>query len=260
MAVPACLRLADETFPKVRAAAARRLVAAGWSQARTAEALGLSQPMVSRHLTAPVSGDALVEALAQELCDEAMRPTPSQGPSAWCSTLSIGQERPGGDVALADLLGAERALRDANPVALVPQVGMNLARALPAAAKPEDVLAFPGRLVEINGKLVAPAPPSFGGSGHLARCLLELRKRDADQLALANVRGGKEVAAAARRLGWKVATLDGDGDAETRFRRAAAKPADAYHEPGAVGLEACLYIPGRDAIRVAAAILSLVNP
>ena len=260
MAIPACLRLADEVFPKVRAAAARRLVADGWSQSRAATAVGLSQAMVSRHLAAAPPSDPLVEALAQSFIEEAANPTPATGASAWCATLTVGQQRPGGDAAIADLLAAERMLRSANPVSVIPQVGLNLARATPAAASPDDILAFPGRLVEAGGRLVSPAPPSFGGSGHLARCLLHLRKRDSALLSIANVRGGKEVAAAARRLGWTVATLDGAGDAEARFRRAAdaarTLPA-ALHDPGAVGLEPCLYIPGRDAQTVAARILDL---
>lgn len=268
MAIPACLRLADEVFPKVRAAAARRLVADGWSQGRAAQAVGLSQAMVSRHVAAAAPADPLVEALAQSLVDEARNPVPATGPSAWCATLSVGQERPGGDAAIADLLAAERALRQANPVAVIPQVGLNLARAIPTATKPDEVLAFPGRLVEAGGRLVSPAPPSFGGSGHLARCLLHLRQRDPALLALANVRGGREVAAATRKLGWNVATVEGNSsDAEARFRRAAdaaRKAPDAIHDPGAVGLEPCLYLPGRDAQAVAARVLqlhsALVNP
>jgi predicted fused transcriptional regulator/phosphomethylpyrimidine kinase len=263
VALPACLRLSEEVFPRVRAAAARRLVGQGWSQARAAQAVGLSQPMVSRHLAAPAEQDPLVLTMADELADEAANPRPhGAGASAWCATLAVGQERPGGEAALADLLAAERLLRERNPIAVVPQVGLNLARALPASAKPEEVLAFPGRLVEAGGRLVAPAPPAFGGSGHLARLLLHLRGRDAASasapLALANVRGGKEAAAAAKKLGWTVATLSGEGDAESRFRRAAAK-ADAYHDPGAVGTEPCLYLPGADARAVAQKILQLAT-
>ncbi len=260
MTVPACLRLADEVFPKVRAAAARRLVAEGWSQARAAKAVGLSQAMVSRHVAAAVELDPLVAALADSLAEEVLHPQAAHGPSPWCATLTVGQVRPGGDAALADLLAAERLLRAANPIALVPQVGLNLARALPTSVSPDDVLAFPGRLVEAGGRLVSPVPPAFGGSGHLARCLLRLRLRDPGTLALANVRGGPKVAAAAKRLGLKVTVLAGDGGAEERFARAAdaarALP-DAFHDPGAVGLEPCLYLLAPDAQSAARRILAL---
>ncbi|MEA3203875.1 MAG: hypothetical protein QOI63_1555, partial [Thermoplasmata archaeon] len=68
MPIPPCFHLADEVFPKVRAQAARRLVAQGWSQTKAAQALGLSQAMVSRHVAAPPAPtDPLVDRLTAEL-------------------------------------------------------------------------------------------------------------------------------------------------------------------------------------------------
>lgn len=262
MTVPACLRLADEVFPRVRAIAARRLVAQGWSQQRAGTAVGLSQAMVSRHLAAPEPADAVAQRLAEDLVAALQAPSvAATGPSTWCSTLTVGQDRPGGEDALRDLLEAERTLREANPVRLMPQVGLNLARAIPGAASADDVLAFPGRLVEAGGRILSPAPPTFGGSGHLARLLLAAREDRNDLLALANVRGGADVAAAAKRLGWKVASVkrgprsDAEGPVLDAMR--AARSADAVHDPGAIGLEPCLYVAAADAASAAARILQL---
>lgn len=275
MTVPACLRLADEVFPRVRALAARCLVAHGWSQQRAGQAVGLSQAMVSRHLAAAEPDDPVAQRLADDLVASLLQPTsepsePTHGPSAWCATLTIGQERVGGDDALRDLLAAEHALREANPLRLMPQVGLNLARAVPTAATADDVLAFPGRLVEAGGRILSPAPPAFGGSGHLARVLLALRGARADALALANVRGGGDVVAAAKGLGWRVAVVRRDRNGIAAARRpadqeaavlaaaqSAGRAAEALHDPGAVGLEPCLYVPGRDAGEAAARILQL---
>lgn len=262
MAVPACLRLADEVFPRVRALAAHRLVALGWSQSRTGAALGLSQAMVSRHLSAKLPDDAVAARLADDLVESLLHPTPAHGPSDWCGTLTIGQEKAGGGEALQDLLAAERLLRDANPLRLMPQVGLNVARALPDAASPDDVLAFPGRLVEAGGRIVSPAAPTFGGSGHLARVLLARRAAQAADLALANVRGGADVLAAARKLGWSPALVTrGKAADEAPVLKAASasrSPATvALHDPGAVGLEPCLYVAGRTALEVAERILLL---
>src|SRR5687768_1053433 len=212
MTVPACLRLADEVFPRVRAIAARRLVDLGWSQARAGEAVGLSQAMVSRHLATREPTDAVAQRLADDLVASLVSPQPTgaaHGPSEWCSTLTIGQDRVGGEEALRDLLAAERVLREANPVRLMPQIGLNLARAVADARSADDVLAFPGRLVEAGGRILNPAPPAFGGSGHLARVLLARRETTpgAGTLALANVRAGRDVLAAAKRLGWSVAAV-----------------------------------------------------
>lgn len=269
MTVPACLRLADEVFPRVRALAARRLVDLGWSQARAGTAVGLSQAMVSRHLAVAPPKDAVADRLADDLVQALVAPSAAlaTGPSDWCATLTVGQDRPGGDDALRDLLSAERALRLANPTALMPQVGLNLARALPEAATEQDVLAFPGRLVEAGGRIVSPAPPAFGGSGHLARVLLALRTAQPGVLALANVRADAATVAAAKRLGWPVAAVarpkparapraDGIDAAVLRAAQASRK-ARALHDPGAVGLEPCLYVAGRDARDVVDALVRL---
>lgn len=259
--LPACLRLADEVFPRVRAHAARRLADAGWSQARIGQSLGLSQAMVSKHLASPPPSDALVERLADELAQEALAPDTQHETSPWCATLTQAQDRPGAEAALQDFLAAERALLAQPPLRLVPQVGLNLALALAGAEGPGDVLAFPGRLVEASGRLVRPAPPAFGGSGHLARVLLALRRRNGHH-ALANVRGGADVVAKARRLGWSVHVVDrpaADAQEDLLLQALAAKgkAPDAVHDPGAVGLEPCLYVSGPDARSVAARILQL---
>lgn len=259
--LPACLRLADDVFPRVRAHAARRLVDAGWSQSRAGQALGLSQAMVSKHLAAPPPSDPLVERLADELAQEALHPTPAAGTSPWCTTLTDTQQSPQHEAALQDILAAERLLAAAPPLAVVPQVGLNLAVAIPSAGDPSGVIAFPGRLVEAGGRLLRPAPPAFGGSGHLARILLALRAKHG-HAALANVRGGSQLVAAARRLGWSVQQLDRAPSnlSETPLLAAIAagrKAIDALHDPGAVGLEACLYVAGPDAQAVAIKILAL---
>jgi len=261
MAVPACLRLADEVFPRVRALAARQLVAGGWSQARAGDAVGLSQAMVSRHLASASPDDPLVQRMADDLVASLLHPQPAHGPSDWCGTLTIGQERAGGGDALRDLLGAERTLRAANPLAVMPQVGLNLARAVAPAASPDDVLAFPGRLVEAGGRILSPVPPAFGGSGHLARVLLALRAAQPGVWSLANVRGGPHAVAAARKAGWTIATVgrkgSDDGEAAVLDAARGARKAIALHDPGAVGLEPCLYVAGADAAQAAERILTL---
>jgi predicted fused transcriptional regulator/phosphomethylpyrimidine kinase len=273
MTVPACLRLADDVFPRVRAIAARRLVGLGWSQARAGAAVGLSQAMVSRHLAVAEPDDVVAQRLADDLVQALVSPesaSPAAGASDWCVTLTVGQGRAGGDDALRDLLAAERTLRAANPLRLMPQVGLNLARAIPGAASADDVLAFPGRLVEAGGRILNPAPPAFGGSGHLARVLLARRATQPQTFALANVRAGRDVLAAAKRLGWAVAQVPrgaaaADASEAPVLAAAQSSPkAVALHDPGAVGLEPCLYIGGTDASDVAARILllhdSLVTP
>lgn len=212
--------------------------------------------MVSKHLAAPPPTDPLVDRLADELAREALDPAAATGEGApWCTTLTTAGQRPGASVAVQDILAAERNLLAKAPLRVMPQVGLNVAVALPQAADPDDVLAFPGRLVEAGGRLLRPAPPAFGGSGHLARVLLAARKRWGTT-AIANVRGGADVIQAAKRLGWTVARVardSGDVREETLLGGLAVvrQAPVAVHDPGAVGLEACLYILGPDAAHVA---------
>jgi predicted fused transcriptional regulator/phosphomethylpyrimidine kinase len=261
VALPPCFHLADDVFPKVRAEAARRLVAQGWSQTRVAEALGVSQGLVSRHVAAkPARQDPIVTRLVEDLL--ASLDAPAGGASAWCATLTVQDERAGGKEALEDLLAAEAMLRSLMPLRHMPQIGLNLARALPDAQSPADVLSYPGRLVEAAGQLVAPAPPAFGASSHLARCLLHLRKRDPGMLAIANVHGGPDALRAARRLKWDVVEIDAQrrGDAEAPFRRAADATAKApwcLRDAQAPGIEPCLYVAGASAVAVARRIQEL---
>ena len=260
--LPPCFHLADDVFPKVRAEAARRLVAHGWSQVKAADALRISQGMVSKHVAAQAPKlDALAVRLTEELVRGLTEGEAPVGPSAWCATLSVGTNRSGGDEALADLLEAEARLRRAAPLRFMPQIGLNVARALPDARTPDDILSYPGRLVDAGGALVAPAPPAFGASGHLARCLLHVRTRAPEVLALANVRGGADAARKARALGWTVTELaSAPADAERRLRTAveqARQPATVLHDAKALGIEPCLYVGGRDAMAVADLILAL---
>lgn len=257
MPVPACFHLADHVFPRVRAEAARRLVASGWSQGRAAGALGVSQAMISKYQGRPVEEDVLVLRLTNELLDDLETPAPATGPSAWCTTLSAEQDR--GDGSLEDLLEAERLLLAGDIRAIMPQVGLNLARALPDARSPQDVLAFPARIVLAGDHLVRPEPPVLGGSTHLAQCLLALRRRDPTLHAIANVRGGPLA------VGLDCVELAGDGDRSDLFatavRQASTTPT-LVHDPGAVGIEPCLYVAGRSATDVAHTLLGLatVNP
>lgn len=270
MALPPCFHLADRVFPRVRAVAARRLVADGWSQSRTARELGVSQAMVSKYLAAQEDGDdPLVQRLAAELVHGTRQDPEPGGTNPWCQALGAQQGQDDGGP-LADLLEAERRLTAADPMRVVPQIGVNLARAARDAGGPQQVLSFPGRLVEAGGRLVSPAPPAYGASGHLARCLLRLRDRDTTVHGLGSIRGDASVVAAAEAAGLGEAAAfprHGRGEDPDALFAAALDGRDPLprlvHDPGAFGIEPCLYVSGADARAVARAILEIndkVNP
>lgn len=259
MALPACFRLADDVFPRVRAEAARRLVAAGWSQTRTATVLAVSQAMVSKYAARDDDEqDALVLQLVDSLLDDLDSPSDPGGASPWCQVLAPADGREGGQEALEDLLEAERTIVGANVHALVPQIGLNTVRCTPTAKGPGDVLAYPGRIIHAGDRLLAPLPPAWGASNHLASCLLALREKAPTMLAMANVRGTPDVVQVAKAIGAHIVRVDrGDDQSDAPILAACRKGAAFIHDPGAVGVEPCLYLAGDNARAVANTIQSL---
>ncbi len=61
---------------------------------------------------------------------------------------------------------------------LIPEVRVNLVYALPDARSRQDVAAIDGRITAIRGMPRASGYPAFGGSDHMARLILEVRKYD----------------------------------------------------------------------------------
>jgi predicted fused transcriptional regulator/phosphomethylpyrimidine kinase len=77
------------------------------------------------------------------------------------------------------------------------------------------------------------------------------------------VRGGATVARAAQALGWPLTPVGprraetADPDAAVLKAMARAAEPVTVHDPGAVGIEPCLYLAGADATAVARRILQL---
>ena len=250
MALPACFRLADDVFPRVRAEAARRLVADGRSQSEAAQAVGVSQAMVSKYIARARDDDPLVLRLADDLA--AGR---TGAPDAWCDLLATRA----GDREQAAL--GRSAGRRASPArrqtrsGSCPRSASTSARALPDATGPEGVLAFPARLAEAAGRIVRPRRPPWARQNHLSHCLLTLQHHH-DVEAIANVRGGADVAAAVQACGHPLTELAPGDDVDARFA-AAAPHATLLHDPGHVGIEPCLYIAGPSAGAVLDILLSI---
>ena len=152
----------------------------------------------------------------------------------------------------------------ANSYKLVPEVGTNIAYALPDARTTQEVCAVPGRLVCVEGAVRAVGVPAFGASGHNGRALLAAMRADPGVRATMNVRAGDDVLAACRELGYRLASFDraeereGDAAAEgktlewgvERAVAAAGGVPDVIHDRGAVGKEPMVRLFGTDAFDV----------
>ena len=154
--------------------------------------------------------------------------------------------------------------------ALVPEVRTNLVYAREGAKTPEDVLAIDGRITVVEGLPRAAGRVKFGASSHMARLILELRKRDP------SVRAGIDFAWTphlsawlgehCREKGWVFSVIDRHGEPEEireaegasmpwkvaeAVRAAEGRVPKIFYETGAIGKEPVSVLVGRDPVEVA---------
>lgn len=266
--LPPCFHLADRVYPFVRQAAARRMAQAGMTQAQIGERLGVSQAMVSKYLNraGPSPEEALqwvVDAMAEDLAgrEEGATEGPDATVNPWCRTFHD-VAAPAGDARHGTLAGVTEVLTRLEsrvPEALVPAVNVNVAGALPGAEARDDILAFPGRLALVGGRLRAHGPPEFGASRHLASVLLAARTQDDAVRFVVNLRDAPPVQRAFRAAGEAVvradpATRDAAGVAPFRLTGTSheGRPgAWVVRDPGGVGVEPAVYVLDADPARLA---------
>jgi hydroxymethylpyrimidine/phosphomethylpyrimidine kinase len=95
---------------------------------------------------------------------------------------------------LGNLVAALEMLERSREFALIiPEVRSNLVYALPDATTPDDVAGIDGRITVVHGFPRAAGLPHWGASGHVARLLLEARKRDPALNAAINFKYDDEI-------------------------------------------------------------------
>lgn len=83
------------------------------------------------------------------------------------------------EIILGNLAHAVNMLQESAEFALLmPEVRVNLVYALPDATTGEDVAAVEGRVTVVRGFPYASGLPTWGGSDHMARLIIEARKYD----------------------------------------------------------------------------------
>ncbi|TQQ80911.1 transcriptional regulator [Halonotius terrestris] len=280
----------ERFLPTARAMLATELADKGFSQQSIADTLGLSQAAVSKYLSGEQTGDprfadnakleATISHIAEGFADdsiddyealaellELVREFEDRGPI--CAVHE--EEMPALDGMGCDLcvrgqdtlVETERAvLRDvqeavrlfANTSVVVdhiPNVGTNVAMALPDAEGATDVAAVPGRIHAMRGRANVPADPEFGASEHVATTIQAVMAVDPDLRGALNLRTTDALLAAAEAAGVQTATFD--AEYEDRAERIEAVAGDGegvprvlYHE-GAFGIEPITYVFGETA-------------
>lgn len=108
----------------------------------------------------------------------------------------------------AALQDAFHKLRDARIGHLIPEVQSNLGYALEGAVTPEDVVAFPGRIVRLHDSITAVSGPQPGASRHIAKIILTLLRYDRNYRSAMNIRYSAEVVECCRMRSLRVAEFD----------------------------------------------------
>ena len=155
----------------------------------------------------------------------------------------------------ANLLAAEPRF-----VKLLPEVGSNLAMALPGAKRTSDVVGLSGRIVRIGRRPRLTGPPALGGSEHVANVALTAMRHDPEIRAALNIRFSNQIVRKCRRLGLCVVELDRTKEprgvktmvwvTEQAIKKAGRVP-DVIFDRGAHGKEPMVRLLGKSATDVA---------
>jgi predicted fused transcriptional regulator/phosphomethylpyrimidine kinase/predicted transcriptional regulator len=278
----------DRFLPTVRSMLAAELSDRGFAQREIATRLGVSQAAVSQYLAGERRGEerfrdhprtqATVERIAEgfdagtmddyealaELL-ELVRAFEDRGPicaiheeempalaGLGCDLCVRGRDttvQTEREV-LSNVRRAVRRFANATGVlAHVPNVGTNVAMALPDADDETDVAAVPGRIHAMRGRVNVPANPEFGASHHVATTLLAATAADPTVRGAVNLVTSDELLAA---VPDDVDAVAFDAEYGDRRRRLDALFSDGvpgvlYHE-GAFGIEPITYVLGTGAV------------
>lgn len=93
-------------------------------------------------------------------------------------------------------------------VKLLPEVGSNLAMALPGAKTTSEVIGLSGRIVKSGGRAHLTGFPELGGSEHVANIVLTAMSHDPKIRAGLNIRYSPEILSACKKLGLTTSTFD----------------------------------------------------
>jgi hydroxymethylpyrimidine/phosphomethylpyrimidine kinase len=165
---------------------------------------------------------------------------------------------------LRQLRDAVARLREGMSLLLVPEVGTNLAYAVPGARSPAEVAAVEGRIVRLKGKVHPVGEVAFGASDHMARVVLTAMRFDPLIRAAGNVRFSEEALGQLHGLLLEVCEFDrqkeppGVSTMDWGVAHCCREGVpDAIFDHGAVGKEPMIRILGEDPEMVAKRMIQL---
>jgi len=154
----------------------------------------------------------------------------------------------------ASVTAAAAQLAAILPLPWVPEVGINLAYALPAAETVEDVCALQGRIQRVGAGVAVTGPAEFGASKHVARVVLAAMRFDPSIRSATNLKYTETTFRRLRKAGLRMGSFDrrqqpaGTSTMDwgtTQAVRAAGHVPDVIHDSGSVGKEGMIRVLGR---------------
>ncbi|MCL7391625.1 MAG: hypothetical protein LZ172_06955 [Thaumarchaeota archaeon] len=297
--MPPCEMMAKTFLPAIRGLVAYELYSTGYSQLKIASILGLSQSAISQILSKPkdtyvkslvdmgLSVDeitSLTKLITRDIPHDPVRATLTLY-SFWLDSLSRGvfcnyhremypqlstceiclkkielQDTERAQV-LARLERAVKMIEEARYfVNVMPQVAVNIVESVKDAKTIEDIAGIPGRIVVLRDRPKAVSRPEFGGSRHLARVLLTVKKYSHNVNSVINLKFDEVVEEAVRSLGLRYSETEKNiivgRDMEElviesiseEFKKAGSL--DVVFDRGGYGLEPNTYVFGEDSMKV----------
>jgi hydroxymethylpyrimidine/phosphomethylpyrimidine kinase len=112
------------------------------------------------------------------------------------------------EAVLATLQAAVDQLGQTMHAGLIPEVGTNIAFALPDARERDDVAAVEGRIVRLGDRPRPVGPVAFGASDHVATIVLTAMRFDRSIRSAANIRYSPELIGVLEDLCLEICSFD----------------------------------------------------
>jgi hydroxymethylpyrimidine/phosphomethylpyrimidine kinase len=138
---------------------------------------------------------------------------------------------------------------------VAPEVGSNIACALPEAKTLEDVAALEGRIVKVKNQSIAVGDIAFGGSKHVATIVLAAMDFDREFRSAMNIKYRKSTLEACERLGFSISSFSREDEPEEKstmewgtghaIKKHGSVP-DIIYDTGSVGKEPMIRIMGKN--------------
>lgn len=169
---------------------------------------------------------------------------------------------------IEDVKNAVCRLLDQRITRLLPEVGSNLAVAIPNAKGKEDVAAVRGRIVKCGNAAVQVGPVEFGASDHIARIVLSMMRFDPDMRACCNIRYSDEIIDVASSIEFLSGSFSREDEPEgvntmdwgvTSVIKECGCIPDLIYDKGGIGKEAMIRVTGKSGTEVTSKIIKLLE-